>query len=201
MVPPVLVLRHGESTANVEGVIVSAPGPRALSEVGLTALGREQARSAAETARAQGLGADTLVITSDFARARQTAEEFAAGLGAAAPRVDERLRERGFGAHEEGPATAYDAVWERDRARAAHPDGVEPVAEVAARVLAALAAADEEVARGTDVVLVAHGDVLQIALALGAGRDPHDHREVPHLGNAELRVLGPGRAARAGAPC
>jgi broad specificity phosphatase PhoE len=199
--PQLHVLRHGESTANVEGVIVSAPGPRALSEVGLTVLGREQARAAAETARAQGLGADTLVITSDFARARQTAEEFAAGLGAAAPRVDERLRERGFGAHEEGPATAYDAVWERDRARAAHPDGVEPVAEVASRVLAALAAADEEVARGADVVLVAHGDVLQIALALGAGRDPHDHREVPHLGNAELRVLGPGRAARAGAPC
>jgi broad specificity phosphatase PhoE len=199
--PQLHVLRHGESTANVEGVIVSAPGPRALSEVGLTVLGREQARAAAETARAQGLGADTLVITSDFARARQTAEEFAVGLGAAAPRVDERLRERGFGAHEEGPATAYDAVWERDRARAAHPDGVEPVAEVASRVLAALAAADEEVARGADVVLVAHGDVLQIALALGAGRDPHDHREVPHLGNAELRVLGPGRAARAGAPC
>jgi broad specificity phosphatase PhoE len=199
--PQLHVLRHGESTANVEGVIVSAPSPQALEEVGLTVRGREQAREAAADARAQGLGAGTLVITSDFARARQTAEEFAAGIGAAAPRVDQRLRERGFGAHEEGPATAYDAVWERDRARAAHPDGVEPVAEVASRVLAALTAADEEVARGADVVLVAHGDVLQIALALGAGRDPHDHREVPHLGNAELRVLGPGRAARAGAPC
>ena len=66
---------------------------------------------------------------------------------------------------------------------------------------AALAAADEEVARGADVVLVAHGDVLQIALALGAGRDPHDHREVPHLGNAELRELGPGRALAPGTTC
>lgn len=43
-------------------------------------------------------------------------------------------------------------------------------------------------------MLVAHGDVLQIALALGAGMDPHDHRDVPHLANAELRELGPARA-------
>jgi probable phosphoglycerate mutase len=43
--------------------------------------------------------------------------------------------------------------------------------------------------------------VLQIALALTAGRDPHDHREVPHLGNAELRALGPGRVLVAGTSC
>lgn len=190
----VLVLRHGESTANVEGVIVSAPGPRALVEVGLTPRGREQAREAARAAREQGLGPGTVVVTSDFARARQTAEEFAAGLGADAPRVDERLRERGFGAHEEGPATAYDAVWAQDRARTAPADGVEPVGTVAARVREALLAADGLVrTTGADVVLVAHGDVLQIALALASGRDPHDHRDVPHLGNAELRALGPCR--------
>src|SRR5690625_2177630 len=72
----VWVLRHGESTANAAGLIVSVPGPRALTEVGLTALGREQARTAAERAAEQGLGAGTLVLTSDFARARETAEEF-----------------------------------------------------------------------------------------------------------------------------
>jgi probable phosphoglycerate mutase len=197
---PLRVLRHGESTANVVGRIVSVPGPRALDEVGLTARGREQARAAAARARAEGLGPDTLVITSDFARAMQTAEEFAAGLGAATPRVDVRLRERSFGEHEEGPATAYAQVWARDRARSAHPDGVEPVGEVAARVAEALAEADE-LARTAPVVLVAHGDVLQIALALGAGQDPHDHREVPHLGNAELRALGPARPAARGAAC
>ena len=200
MVPRVLALRHGESVANVEGVIVSAPGPRALDEVGLTERGRVQAREAAAAAREQGLGADTIVVTSDFARARQTAEEFAARLGAAAPQVDPRLRERVFGEHEEGPATAYEQVWARDRDRADHPDGVEPVREVAARVLAALEAADA-LAEQAPVVLVAHGDVLQIALALTAGRDPHDHREVPHLGNAELRELGPHRAVPSGASC
>lgn len=186
------VLRHGESTANAEGVIVSVPGPRALTEVGLTARGREQARAAARAGAAQGLGPQTVVISSDFARALETAEEFADGLGAAAPRIDQRLRERSFGQHDEGPASAYEQVWEVDRARGTHLDEVEQVAAVAARVLEVLREADD-LTRIAPVVLVAHGDVLQIALTLGAGSDPHDHRQQPHLGNAELRRIGPAR--------
>ncbi|HLQ79456.1 MAG TPA: histidine phosphatase family protein [Brachybacterium sp.] len=190
----VWVLRHGESTANVEGLIVSVPGPRALTEVGLTAHGRDQARQAAREGLAQGLGPRTVVVSSDFARALQTAEEFAAGLDAAPPRVDERLRERSFGRYDEGPASAYQQIWRVDRDRGTHEDGVEQVAAVAARVCGVLEDADE-LAREAPVVLVAHGDVLQIALAVGAGRDPHEHREVPHLANAELRPLGEGRGA------
>ncbi|MGP9538409.1 histidine phosphatase family protein [Brachybacterium sp. AOP43-C2-M15] len=191
----VRVLRHGESTANVEGLIVSAPGPRALTEVGLTARGREQARESARRAVAQGLGPGSIVISSDFARALETAEEFADELGAAAPRRDPRLRERFFGRHDEGPASAYEQVWAIDRGRGTLTGGVEPVVDVAARVLEVLREADE-FARTAPVVLVAHGDVLQIALAIGAGADPHDHRDVPHLGNAELRPLGAGRGAQ-----
>ncbi|QNN83616.1 histidine phosphatase family protein [Brachybacterium sp. Z12] len=187
------MLRHGESTANVEGLIVSVPGPRALTEVGLTPLGRAQAREAADVGAAQGLGPGTVVVSSDFARALQTAEEFAGGLGTAAPSLDQRLRERSFGRHDEGPASAYDQVWEIDRGRGAHEHEVEQVSAVVARVLAVLREADE-IARTAPVVLVAHGDVLQIALAIGAGMDPHDHRDVPHLANAELRELGPSRA-------
>lgn len=188
----VWVLRHGESTANVEGRIVSLPGPRALTHVGLTDLGRRQARATARGALERGLGATTTVVSSDFARALQTAEEFAHGIGAAAPRLDERLRERGFGAHDEGPSSAYDLVWSVDRERGTHDDGVEQVAAVAERVDQALRAADA-LAADAPVVLVAHGDILQIALAIGAVMDPHDHRDVPHLGNAELRRIGSAR--------
>lgn len=191
------VLRHGESTANVDGVIVSMPGPRALTEVGLTPRGREQARDAARSARAQGLDTDTLVVSSDFARALQTAEEFAGVLGARPPRCDPRLRERRFGLHDEGPASAYDQVWEADRARGEQSEGVELVEDVAARVGQLLTGIDES-APGVPVVLVAHGDVLQIALAVGAEADPHDHREVPHLGNAGMRRLGSGRGRGSG---
>ncbi|MDN5899015.1 MAG: phosphoglycerate mutase family protein [Brachybacterium sp.] len=191
------VLRHGESTANVQGLIVSVPGPRALTEVGLTARGRGQARAAGREGLAQGLGPRTVVVSSDFARALETAEQFAAELGAAPPRADRRLRERSFGWHDEGPASAYAQIWQVDRERGTHDGGVEQVAAVATRVTAALQEADT-LAREAPVVLVAHGDVLQIALAVGAGRDPHDHREVPHLGNAELRRIGAGRGAAGG---
>ncbi|MFC7464556.1 histidine phosphatase family protein [Brachybacterium sp. GCM10030252] len=190
------VLRHGESTANVEGLIVSAPGPRALVEVGLTELGREQARRAAADAATHGLGPATIVVSSDFARAHQTAEEFAAGIGAAAPRLDQRLRERSFGTHDEGPVSSYDLVWAVDRGRGEHEHEVEPVRAVSERVDAVLRDADRWAAEAP-VVLVAHGDVLQIALALGSAEDPHDHRDVPHLGNAELRRIGPARLADA----
>lgn len=184
------VLRHGESSANVEGVIVSAPEQRALTEVGLTDLGRDQAAEAGETARALGLGPATRILSSDFARARETAMVLAASLGAAAPRWEPRLRERGFGEHEEGPVSAYELVWAADATHRDPGQGVEPVASVAARVAEVLAEQEDPEA---DVVLVAHGDVLQIALALGAGVDPHDHRGQPHLANAELRALGPHR--------
>ncbi|WP_422115650.1 histidine phosphatase family protein [Brachybacterium sp. UNK5269] len=188
----VWVLRHGESTANVDGLIVSRPTARALQEVGLTERGREQARAAARQARELGLGSGALIVSSDFARARETAEEFARGLGAAAPQLEARLRERSFGRHDEGPASAYAGIWAIDRERGTHDGEVEQVAAVAERVLAVLREADDA-AGAAPIVLVAHGDVLQIALALGEGRDPHDHRAVPHLGNAELRRLGTAR--------
>ncbi|GAB4095068.1 histidine phosphatase family protein [Brachybacterium horti] len=189
----VLVLRHGESTANVEGVIVSSPGVRALTEVGLSRRGREQAAEAGRRARDTGLDAGTIVLSSDFARASETAAVFAAELGARGARIDARLRERDFGRFDEGPASAYDGIWAADAAGRSGEHGVEPVASVARRVGAVLAEADALAADGRSVVLVAHGDVLQIALAIGEGRDPHEHREVPHLGNAELRELGPAR--------
>lgn len=191
------MLRHGESVANVEGLIVSAVGPRALLEVGLTERGREQAREAAREAARHGLGADAVVVTSDFARAHQTAKEFCAVLDAKGPRLDERLRERGFGTHDEGPATAYELVWADDLARRDGAHEVESVREVAERASSVLREADA-LAERAPVVLVAHGDVLQIMLAVGEGMDPYDHRSVPHLGNAELRRVGPGRDPGAG---
>ena len=196
----VLVLRHGESTANVEGVIVSSPGARALTEVGLSRRGREQAAEAGRRAREAGLDAGTIVLSSDFARAAETAAVFAAEIGAREARIDARLRERDFGPFDEGPASAYDGIWAADAAGRSGEHGVEPVASVARRVGAVLAEADALAADGRSVVLVAHGDVLQIALALGEGRDPHEHREVPHLGNAELRELGPARPVPGDAP-
>ncbi|HET9081172.1 MAG TPA: histidine phosphatase family protein, partial [Trebonia sp.] len=91
------VMRHGQSKANVAGVIVSRIETDRAGDWGLTPAGREQARVAA---RACGLPADTVICASDFARARETAELVRACLGAGEVTVAEALRERCFGAWE-----------------------------------------------------------------------------------------------------
>ncbi|CAM9243483.1 unnamed protein product [Laminaria digitata] len=75
-------LRHGQSVANMEGIISSDPQIGAVSH-GLTSNGRAQARAAA-TALIEVVGRerlDSLVfVSSEFLRARQTAEECRAAL-------------------------------------------------------------------------------------------------------------------------
>jgi probable phosphoglycerate mutase len=183
------VMRHGQSRANAAGLIVSSVEADQAGDWGLTPLGREQAQAAA---RASGLGPGTLVRCSDFARARQTAAIAARCLGAAAPEPAPELRERFFGPYDQGPVAGYALVWERDEARAPHAPGVEPAAAVLARA-ARLVAALEERHAGREVLLVSHGDTLQILQAGFAGLDPALHRRLPHLDTAEVRALNPGR--------
>lgn len=184
-------LRHGESRANVEQIVVSRPGPRAFEWASLTDLGRQQAE---ETARSNRMPSDTLLITSDFARARETAQIAAEIWGTGPVRIDTRLRERDFGSLEDGPAARYDEVWAADSEDRGWPDGVETPHGVAARTRALVESliGDPE-GEASEIVLVAHGDVLQIMEAWMKGLDPSQHRSLPHLRNAELRPLTPAK--------
>lgn len=185
-------LRHGESRANVEQIVVSRPGPRAFEWASLTDLGRQQVE---ETSRVNHFPSDTLLITSDFARAYETAQIAAEAWGAHPPRIDSRLRERDFGSLEDGPAARYDEVWTADFKNGGWPDGVETPQHVAARIRALVESLiDDPEGDASEIVLVAHGDVLQIAEAWLRGHDPSQHRSLPHLLNAELRLLTPNRA-------
>lgn len=177
-------MRHGESSANVEGVIVSRPGVAALQTVGLTVLGREQAKAAVED---WGIEADVLILTSDFARASQTAEIVAANLGALAPVVDVRLRERDFGDLEGSSSENYHKVWRGDANEKPLP-GVENVADLSARTRELIAELDARFA-GRTILLVAHGDTLQIMQTVFEGIPAAAHRSLPPLGNAEIRLL------------
>lgn len=189
--PALYVMRHGESLANVAGEIVSDPA-RGVPGFGLSPRGREQAQAAAEgPVRAAGV---TVVRSSDFARARETAEVVHAHLGlAAALELDPDLRERSFGAFEgRQGAEWYPEVWRRDAARPDDPgDGIEPVAAVAARARRAAQRCREACGEGGVGLLVCHGDTAQILLAVSEGWDPARHRQVPHLETAGVRRLGP----------
>jgi broad specificity phosphatase PhoE len=180
------VMRHGQSKANAAGVIVSRIETDRSGDWGLTENGRQQALAAA---RRGDLPADTVIYSSDFSRARQTAEIVRAHLGAPEVVITENLRERCFGDLEGTSAGNYARVWEADGADAGHPDGgIEPAAAVLDRTTALVA--DLELRHpGRDILLVSHGDTLQILQAGFLRMDAAGHRQVPQLETAEIRRL------------
>ncbi|HEX4830073.1 MAG TPA: histidine phosphatase family protein [Trebonia sp.] len=178
------VMRHGQSKANARGIIVSRIETDASGDYGLTGLGREQARAAA---RACPLPAGTLVCSSDFARAWQTAQIVAACLGSPPVAPAAALRERSFGSWEGTAVANYDQVWADDAAGRAG-EGVEPAPDVLARATAYVLDLEREHA-GRDILLVSHGDTAQILLAGFLRRPPATHRSLPPLATAEIRPL------------
>jgi probable phosphoglycerate mutase len=185
------VMRHGQSKANEAGVIVSRIETDRRGDWGLSELGRRQALTAAEGC---GLPGDTVICSSDFSRARETAEIVRAYLGAPEVVSSEALRERCFGDLEGSPAGNYARVWAADEAGAGHADGgIEPAGAVLDRATALIADLERRYS-GRDILLVSHGDTLQILQAGFLRMDPSAHRRLPHLKTAEIRPLSLGEA-------
>ena len=182
-----LVMRHGHSLANQQGVIVSDP-VNGRGAYGLSELGRDQVTDS--LARQATLDADTIILSSDFARALESAELAHRWLSCAAPlQVDARLRERYFGELELGPDSAYADVWRHDARNAS--DGYrcgESALAVMARVTGLVVELERNY-RGTRFLLVSHGDALQILQTAFARRPASVHRSLEHLQTAEIRPL------------
>lgn len=162
-----------------------------LNEFSLSEEGERQVRASAEAMKASGmLDEDTIIISSPFSRCRRTAEIIREVLGASAQIIfDERLRERWFGNWERKDNGSYDKVWSEDRTNANHTvEGVESAADVQRRTASLI----EELERryeGKKIILVSHGDALQIMQTGFAKAHPSTHRELKHLETAEIREL------------
>ena len=181
-------LRHGWSKANEAGVIVSRIGSGARIEFGLHATGREQARAAGDAFKAIVGERPVAILASDFSRTFDTAKIVANAVDADVV-AEPALRERDFGDFELGPNTAYDKVWARDAVDATHTAwGVEAASAVLARAAGAVQRV-EGAREGHVVLLVSHGDCLQILQTAFAGVDVSAHRSLPHLETCELRRL------------
>jgi probable phosphoglycerate mutase len=194
------IMRHGQSKANLRGIIVSRAEADAAGDYGLSDLGREQVLAAA---RASGLPPQTRIYSSDFTRAAQTAHLVREHLGSPGIVLTPALRERDFGTWDGTSTGNYEHVWAADEARAdagsagegpahegpAHGDhGVESVHAVLGRATALIMELERQHS-GRDILLVSHGDTLQI-LQAGFGRmDPARHRRLPHLDTAEIRRM------------
>lgn len=169
----VLLLRHGHSTANEQGVLAGwTPG------VGLTDRGRDQAGTVAQRLHSLTIAR---AVTSPLQRCVETA---AIALAGHAVESDDRLGECHYGAWTGLPLAqaATQDLWrvvQDDPAAATFPAHevfrAESLAEMADRVVGAIRALDAEVEseHGTDAVWVAvsHGDPIKavVAEAVGAG--------------------------------
>jgi broad specificity phosphatase PhoE len=180
------IMRHGQSKANVRGIIVSCIESDRRGDYGLSGLGRRQALAAA---RRCGLPGDTVICSSDFSRARQTAEIVRAHLGATEVVLTEALRERCFGDWEGTAIANYARVWAADETNPCDADGnVEPTAAVLDRSTAFIVDLERRYS-GRDILLVSHGDTLQILRAGFLRMDPSQHRILPELKTAEICPL------------
>lgn len=180
------IMRHGQSNANARDVIVSRIENDQRGDYGLSDLGRQQALAAA---RGCGLPANTVICSSDFSRARQTAEIVRAHLGAPTVVIAEALRERCFGDWEGSATGNYARVWAADETNPCHADGnVEPTAAVLDRATAFIVDMERRYS-GRDILLVSHGDTLQILQAGFLRMNPSQHRSLPALKTAEIRRL------------
>lgn len=167
-----LLIRHAESEGNRDQVFTATPF------VGLTDRGRRQARAAGEWIRERH--APRLVVTSPFARARQTTEIIADVL-ALDTLVENDLRERDYGALAGQAYATPRPGYDRERYWLWRPAGGETLEEVLARVGSVL----DRLAAGTpdgDIVVVSHGAVMMAAQRHVTGCWPPAGRVVRNAG-------------------
>ncbi|SDR78694.1 probable phosphoglycerate mutase [Nocardioides scoriae] len=156
-----VLVRHGRTAWNAEG---RAQGH---TDIGLDHLGRAQAEQMAPVVAALD---PVLLVTSDLARARQTAARLEQATGLVAE-ADPRLREYDTGARTGLTFAEYAARVGADAARSldvhAHVDaaGAETVEQVGERIVPALREVLERVAPGQTAVAVLHGAALRVGVA------------------------------------
>jgi alpha-ribazole phosphatase len=158
-----ILVRHGESVANAQGLLLGR------TDAELTDAGRAQVAAA----RSLISGPVAEVRTSPLLRARDTAELLALGAPVS---VDDRWIEVDYGEFECRPLGGIPAeVWQRwQRDRHFRPEGGETLAEVDERIAGAceqLFARDGAGARRADgdVVVVSHVTPIKAAVAWALG--------------------------------
>ena len=179
--------RHGESQANVEGIIVSDPKVGTLS-YGLSVKGCEQVAVNADTLKHLEC---PLIVSSDFRRAAETAEIIRETLGVETVEFDQRLRERFFGTWDGQCYLHYADTWQKDEVDPdQEKDGAESANAVRGRMVETVRELDARF-EGRDIILVSHGDPLRLLQTAFEGLDTARNRTIPYFDTGCWRLLNP----------
>lgn len=160
--PPrlILLVRHGQTTYNVEGRL-----PGQLPGISLTEEGRRQAHAAAVALSAVPLSA---VLSSPLERARDTATILARGWNLPV-REDPRLMDTNvprWAGQKLDDVNKQDPAWKAFLANPTEPpEDVESFTSVQARAVAAIEEALADSTLGSYIAVVAHADVVKLIVA------------------------------------
>lgn len=179
----IILVRHGQTTYNVEGKL-----PGQLPGIHLTDEGRRQAQAAAVALSGVPLSA---ILASPLERAKETAEIIARGW-ALPVRLDPRLKDTDIGAWAGKTIAELNKDDPRWKAFVEHPsappEGVEGFASVQERVVAVVEDALRDLSLGNFIVVVAHADVVKLILARYM-RMPPDSARFLSISNASISAL------------
>ena len=183
------IIRHGESEANVAGILLSHPKDGTVS-FGLSLKGKKQVKSSvSKSKREKLLDSDAIIYSSDFLRARETAEIAKKLLGIKNINFHKKLRERYFGKLDKTALSNITEAWEHDEKNPNHKHkGVENPNKILKRTLAVISELEKKY-KDKKILLVSHGDVLQILHTYFSKKPVSHHRKIPHLETAEIREL------------
>ena len=133
---------------------------------------------------------DTIIVSSCFKRAKQTAETIRGVLGCTVPlQIDEALNERYWGQYDlKDVSFGYEYYKEDARDAVNTQYGIESVTDILKRTLG-LVKRLEQTYTNKNIILVSHGDPLRILLAGFAKVELTQNGLIPHFGNAEIREL------------
>ena len=183
------IIRHGESKANVAHILLSHPKEGTVS-FGLSPKGKKQVKiSVSKNKKSKILDSDIIIYSSDFLRARETAEIAKKLLGIEKINFHKNLRERYFGKFDKTSLDNIKIAWEHDEKNPNHKHkGVESPNKVLKRTLALISKLEKKY-KDKKILLVSHGDVLQILHTHFSKKPVSQHRKIPHLETAEIREL------------
>ncbi|MBN2618403.1 MAG: histidine phosphatase family protein [Spirochaetales bacterium] len=182
------IFRHGNSEANIENLIISDLDSGVLS-YGLTEFGIKQVEMSINDLISKNSIKNPVVVASPFKRTVETATIICNKLNIKTPIINDKLRERYFGKFNISDSINYEKIWSMD---VMDPEssiwGVESVNEVSER-LHKLFVELEDQYNNSNIILVSHGDPLQILECMVSGKNIGEHRSINPINQGEYRKL------------
>lgn len=178
-----IAIRHGETSWNVDSRI------QGTLDIGLNVTGHWQAARLGQALADEPVAA---IYASDLLRAWDTARAIGNATGLM-PQAVAALRERGFGVFQGKTFSQIEASWPdqalrwRQRDPAWTPEGGESLLQLRERIVPAVSALAQAHA-GEQIVLVAHGGVIDVLYRAATGQDLQTPRSW-NLGNASINRL------------